>query len=62
MKVIINMLQKPDFLNSSPNEVGNSWTSRVTICFLQTLSHAVLIGHYSLCSWHIDYLHAVTNA
>jgi len=29
MKITLNMVRQPDFLNVSPNEVGNSWTSRV---------------------------------
>jgi len=49
MKITLNMVRQPDFLNVSPNGVGNSWATRVTTGFQrQTLPHAVNFVNWTL--------------
>jgi len=57
MKITLNMVRQRDFLSVSPNEVGNSWTSRVTVGFQrQTPPHAVHFVNWTL---FILYVHGI---
>jgi hypothetical protein len=59
MKSTLNMVRQPDFLNVSPNEVGNSWTIRVTTGFQrQTLPHTVHFVNWTL---FILYVHGKSS-
>lgn len=49
MKITLNVVRHPDFLNVRPHEVGNSWASRVAIGLQrQTLLHAVHFVNWTL--------------
>jgi hypothetical protein len=60
MKITLNMVRQRGLLNVSPSEVGNSWTSRVTVGFQrQTLLHAVHFVNWTL---FILYVHGISTA